>query len=102
MLSCKEENKKSNPTPKNEKNDIVVYSTENEYKKITENFISWWTYYTNEIDLSSNFIALDESSNKMSKKEFLIEILFETKDLFFKMSITSVKRKRVQVIVIAL
>jgi peroxiredoxin len=74
MLSCKEENKKSNPTPKNEKNDIVVYSTENEYKKITENFISWWTYYTNEIDLSSNFIALDESSNKMSKKEFIIEL----------------------------
>ncbi len=41
------------------------------FKDIEKNFIQWWTYQSNTIILSSNFIAIDDSSKTISKGEFL-------------------------------
>jgi peroxiredoxin len=60
ILSC-EENKKSHLP------DI-------ELKAITTNFTNWWQYFNSDIDLSSDFIAYDSSSNKIEKLQFLEEL----------------------------
>ena len=36
-----------------------------------KNFKDWWTYYTKEIKLSKDFIALNSKNNEISKKQFL-------------------------------
>ncbi|MCK9414126.1 MAG: TlpA family protein disulfide reductase [Prolixibacteraceae bacterium] len=41
------------------------------FKDIEKNFMQWWTYQSNNIVLSSNFIAIDDSSKIISKGEFL-------------------------------
>jgi len=71
FINCKEENKNPIVVSKKEKNEIKTVSKKINYESISSNFISWWTYYNNEIDLSSNFLAYDYNSNKISKKEFL-------------------------------
>ncbi|WP_374401619.1 TlpA family protein disulfide reductase [Flavobacterium sp.] len=71
FVNCKEENKKTIVVSKKEKNEIKTISKKIDYKNISSNFVSWWTYYNNEIDLSSDFLAYDYNSNKISKKEFL-------------------------------
>lgn len=38
---------------------------------IEKNFVQWWTYQSKHILLSSNFIAIDESSKTISKGDFL-------------------------------
>jgi thiol-disulfide isomerase/thioredoxin len=42
-----------------------------DFKEIEKNFVQWWTYQSNNITLSSNFIAIDDSSKIMSKGDFL-------------------------------
>lgn len=71
FINCKEENKKTIQISKKEKHEIKTISKEINYEIISSSFISWWAYYNNEIDLSSNFLAYDYNSNKISKKEFL-------------------------------
>ncbi|WP_373523305.1 TlpA family protein disulfide reductase [Aquiflexum sp.] len=39
--------------------------------KIETDFIQWWTYHYNNISLSSNFIAVNEKSDTIDKKQFL-------------------------------
>ena len=41
------------------------------FKTLEKDFITWWTYHNNNIILSSNFIAVDDLSNKISKEDFL-------------------------------
>ena len=41
------------------------------FKSIEKDFIQWWTYHNENIILSSNFIAIDNSSNIISKEVFL-------------------------------
>lgn len=40
-------------------------------ENLQKDFMKWWTYYNERIDLSSDFIAIDNSSNKISKEAFL-------------------------------
>lgn len=42
-----------------------------DFKTIEKNFMQWWTYQYNNINLSSNFIAIDDSSQIISKRDFL-------------------------------
>jgi peroxiredoxin len=42
-----------------------------DFKEIEKNFSQWWTYQSNNITLSSNFIAIDDSSKIISKGDFL-------------------------------
>ena len=71
FINCKEENKKTSQISKKGKLEIKPISKNSNYENISTSFITWWTYYNNEIDLSSNFLAYDYNSNKISKKEFL-------------------------------
>lgn len=41
---------------------------------LQKDFMKWWTYYNESINLSSDFIAIDNSSNKISKETFLKEL----------------------------
>jgi len=40
-------------------------------ENLQKDFMKWWTYYNERIDFSSDFIAIDNSSNKISKEAFL-------------------------------
>jgi peroxiredoxin len=40
-------------------------------ESLQKDFMKWWTYYSNQINLSSDFIAIDTLSNKISKAAFL-------------------------------
>lgn len=40
------------------------------YKNLEKDFRIWWTYHENNIILSSNFIAIDNLSNRISKADF--------------------------------
>lgn len=40
------------------------------YKNLEKDFRTWWTYHENNIILSSNFIAIDNFSNRISKADF--------------------------------
>jgi thiol-disulfide isomerase/thioredoxin len=42
-----------------------------DFKAIEKNFNNWWAYHNNTISLSSEFIGIDNSSNKISKEDFL-------------------------------
>jgi hypothetical protein len=42
-----------------------------DFKNIEKNSMQWWTYHYNNIILSSNFIAIDDSSKIIGKGEFL-------------------------------
>ena len=57
---------------------IVSYSEKADYgqpevnvESLQKDFTKWWTYYNERIDLSSDFIAIDNSSNIISKEAFL-------------------------------
>jgi hypothetical protein len=41
-----------------------------ELKAITTDFTNWWQYFNSDIDLSSDFIAYDSSSNKIENYNF--------------------------------
>ena len=41
-----------------------------DFKNLEKDFITWWTYHENNIRLSSNFIAIDNLSNRISKADF--------------------------------
>jgi len=41
---------------------------------LLKDFMKWWIYYNESINLSSDFIAIDNSSNKISKETFLKEL----------------------------
>lgn len=60
IFSCKENKKSHLPNV--------------EVKAITADFRNWWRYFNSDIDLSSDFIAYDSSSNKIEKPQFLEEL----------------------------
>ena len=43
-------------------------------KEVQQKFMKWWTYYYDEILLSSDFNALDENSKPISKEAFLTKL----------------------------
>jgi peroxiredoxin len=42
-----------------------------DFKNIEKDYMQWWTYHSNNILLSSNFLAIDDSSKIISKRDFL-------------------------------
>ena len=66
FINCKEENKKISQISKKRKLEIKPISKNSNYENISTSFITWWTYYNNEIDLSSNFLAYDYNSAHLS------------------------------------
>jgi len=45
------------------------------FKNLEKDFITWWTYHENNIILSSNFIAIDNLSNRISKEDFFKKLI---------------------------
>lgn len=64
--SCK---KKTEST--NEKLLTESYKTNVKFKTIESDWKQWWAYHYNTIKLSQNFIAINDSSEEISKQEFL-------------------------------
>jgi len=52
-----------------QKHDYGLPTTD--FKSIERDFTKWWTYHSNNISLSSDFIPVDNHSKKISKEEFL-------------------------------
>ncbi|MBR9845393.1 MAG: TlpA family protein disulfide reductase [Algicola sp.] len=50
---------------------VVELQPKVDFKELESDFMTWWTYHTKNISLSSNFIALDELSDTIEKKQFL-------------------------------
>jgi len=50
--------------PKNEQPDVNV-------ENLQKDFMKWWSYYNMQINLSLDFTAIDNSSNVISKEDFL-------------------------------
>jgi thiol-disulfide isomerase/thioredoxin len=46
-----------------------------DFNSLEKDFNKWWSYHNNNILLSSDFIPLDEHSNKLSKDEFLKNLI---------------------------
>lgn len=44
------------------------------FENLEKDFITWWTYHNNNIILSSNFITIDNLSNRISKEDFLAKL----------------------------
>lgn len=65
LFSCKEKEKEEN------KSMSENIETKIDLKEMESNFMKWWTYYNNNISLSSNFIGLNEQSDTIGKKQFL-------------------------------
>ena len=42
---------------------------------LQKDFITWWNYQSNSIRLAGNFTALDQNSEKISKEEFLQDLI---------------------------
>lgn len=65
-ISCNQKSEKKIITEVNQNLDPKV-----DFKELETNFLKWWTYHENNITLSSNFIGLNERSEKIDKKIFL-------------------------------
>ena len=65
-ISCKEtrNGQKSEDRSASEKTNI-------EFNKLETNFKDWWTYHENNISLTTDFIAKNENSEKITKEQFL-------------------------------
>ncbi|WP_340113051.1 TlpA family protein disulfide reductase [Maribellus mangrovi] len=70
VFSCNENSKKTQLTEKVETLEPKV-----EISELNSDFIKWWTYYSYNISLSSDFTGLDEQSDTIDKKQFLKELI---------------------------
>lgn len=55
--------------------EVKTIESEININEIETNFMKWWTYYNNNISLSSNFTALNEHSETINKKQFLERLI---------------------------
>lgn len=65
FIGCKNNSEKTEPI--STENIQPVTNT----NKLTSSFMNWWTYHYNDISLESDFNALDDKFQSISKKEFL-------------------------------
>jgi len=72
LFSCKKSDKKEEDL---KETNVVVYEPVVETSLIQTNFGRWWTYYSDNISLSSNFIGLNEQLDTIPKREFLEKLL---------------------------
>ena len=66
VLSCKERPGKKSEIKKQEVSKPLV-----NYDDLISDYNKWWSYHYNKISLESDFEALNEKSEKISKNEFL-------------------------------
>ena len=69
VFSCKEKTKKKQLSEK-----VAQLEPNVDVKYLQSDFMTWWTYYSKNISLSSKFVGLNEMSDKIDKKQFLIQL----------------------------
>jgi len=72
LFSCKEKEKTEK---KSSSKKVENFEPKIEFNEIESDFIKWWTYHSNNISLSSNFIGLNEQSDTIDKKLFLEKLI---------------------------
>ncbi|WP_346859996.1 TlpA disulfide reductase family protein [uncultured Draconibacterium sp.] len=70
VFSCNERSKKTQLSEKAETLEPEVNINE-----LTSDFKKWWTYYSYNISLSSDFTGLNEQSDTIDKKQFLEKLI---------------------------
>ncbi len=70
VFSCNEKSKKTQLTEKVETLEPNVNISE-----LTSDFMKWWTYYSYNIFLSSDFTGLNEQSDTIDKRQFLKKLI---------------------------
>lgn len=72
LFSCKEKNNTENQSLSQK---VEIIEPNIDLNKIETDFMNWWTYYSKNISLSSNFIGLNERSDTIDKKQFLEKLI---------------------------
>src|SRR5690554_4081958 len=55
--------------------DIPIQEPKVDLEELQSDFMKWWTYYYNNITLSSDFIGLTDKLDTIGKKQFLEELI---------------------------
>ena len=66
VFSCNENSKKTHLTEK-----VQTLEPNVNISELTSDFMKWWTYFSYNISLSSDFTGLNEQSDTIDKKQFL-------------------------------
>lgn len=72
LLSCKEKDRKEKQLVSEK---IKILEPNIDFNELEADFTKWWTYYNNNISLSSNFIGLNEKSDTITKRQFLEKLI---------------------------
>jgi len=71
LYSCQE--KEAKPTSSSKKIEFLEPNVD--FKALEADFTKWWSYHSNHISLSFDFIGLNEKSNRITKKQFLEKLI---------------------------
>ncbi|GGG97468.1 hypothetical protein GCM10011416_14350 [Polaribacter pacificus] len=71
VFSCKDNQSGETPLV----DEVEIIEPKINLAELELNFMNWWTYHSNNITLSSNFISLNENSATIDKKEFLEKLI---------------------------
>ena len=69
-FSCNENSKKTQLTEK-----VQTLEPNVNISELTSDFMKWWTYYSYNISLSSDFTGLNEQSDTIDKRQFLKKLI---------------------------
>lgn len=72
LFSCKENYKKKKQLASEK---IEILEPNIDFNELEADFTKWWTYYSYNISLSSNFTGLNEKSDTITKSQFLEKLI---------------------------
>jgi len=72
LFSCKECDKKEKQLASEK---IEILEPNIDFNELEADFTKWWTYYSHNISLSSNFTGINEKSDTISKRQFLDKLI---------------------------
>lgn len=74
LFSCKENNGNDKQLASEK---IEILEPNIDFNELKADFAKWWTYYSYNISLSSNFTGLNEKSDTIAKRQFLEKLITE-------------------------
>ena len=72
LFSCKEKDRKEKQFVSEK---IEILEPNIDFNELEADFMKWWTYYSYNISLSSNFTGLNETSDTIAKRQFLEKLI---------------------------
>ena len=70
VFSCQEKSKQTRL-----KVEVETFEPKVDISELNTDFMKWWTYYSYNISLSSDFTGLNEQSDTIDKKQFLEQLI---------------------------